>query len=279
MSDMPTRLDANLIPVLHALLEHESVTRAGAALGMTQPATSHALARLRRFFDDPLLVRRGQLMEKTAKARGLEPAARRAVQELLALEDGGAAGFSPARARGELHLSAPVDFWWTTGAELARRLFEQAPELRLVQVGTASGPGGAARSAPADLVIDARPAPDAEPLLDDPWVRVTRSPPTDLAGNAPPVWIRDVAPGAAPPAAHVVEDLGAALALVLAGGTAVVSERVARAWDAAVGVAFAPLGSEGHRRRLWLHLASDAPALHRWFAEQARLSVAALSAR
>ena len=52
-------LDLNLVVVLHALLEERNVTRAGERVGLSQPGTSAALARLRRHFDDQLLERVG----------------------------------------------------------------------------------------------------------------------------------------------------------------------------------------------------------------------------
>lgn len=48
------RLDLNLVVALRALLEERNVTRAGQRVGLSQPATSAALARLRRHFDDDL---------------------------------------------------------------------------------------------------------------------------------------------------------------------------------------------------------------------------------
>lgn len=53
------KLDLNLVLALRALLEERNVTRAGARIGLSQPATSAALARLRRHFDDDLLARDG----------------------------------------------------------------------------------------------------------------------------------------------------------------------------------------------------------------------------
>lgn len=49
-------LDLNLLIVLDALLNEHSVTRAGAKMGLSQSATSHALGRLREFFQDPLPI-------------------------------------------------------------------------------------------------------------------------------------------------------------------------------------------------------------------------------
>lgn len=64
-------LDLNLLVSLDLLLEERSVTRAADRSGVTQPSMSQALARLRRTFDDPLLVRVGHRMEPTAMAEGL----------------------------------------------------------------------------------------------------------------------------------------------------------------------------------------------------------------
>jgi len=57
--DLPG-IDLNLLVALHALLRERSVTRAGESIGLSQPATSAALARLRRHFGDELLTRDGQ---------------------------------------------------------------------------------------------------------------------------------------------------------------------------------------------------------------------------
>jgi LysR family transcriptional regulator, nod-box dependent transcriptional activator len=52
-------LDLNLLVALDALLGERSVTRAAQRVGLSQPGMSNALGRLRRLFDDPLLVRQG----------------------------------------------------------------------------------------------------------------------------------------------------------------------------------------------------------------------------
>ncbi len=58
-------IDANLLRSLRALLEERHVTRAGIRVGLGQPAMSDALARLRRIFEDELLVRVGGKYELT----------------------------------------------------------------------------------------------------------------------------------------------------------------------------------------------------------------------
>lgn len=89
------RIDLNLLPVLHQLLRHRHVSRAAEALGLTQPAVSNALRRLRTLLDDELLVRAPGGMQPTPYALHLaEPVA----QALGLLEDALSqrAGFNPA---------------------------------------------------------------------------------------------------------------------------------------------------------------------------------------
>ncbi|WP_028535403.1 LysR family transcriptional regulator [Paludibacterium yongneupense] len=76
------QLDLNLLLAFDALLEHGSVTRAAEQLYISQPAMSHALNRLRQFFDDPLLVRSQHGMLPTARALKLHPGIRHALRLL-----------------------------------------------------------------------------------------------------------------------------------------------------------------------------------------------------
>lgn len=70
------RLDLNLLVALDALLTERSVTRAAALLHLSPSATSDALARLRDYFNDELLVQVGRKMEPTPRAQSLHPAVR-----------------------------------------------------------------------------------------------------------------------------------------------------------------------------------------------------------
>lgn len=65
--------DLNLLPALQSLLQIRNVTRAAEALELSQPATSAALSRMRRYFDDQLLVRAGRGYELTPLAQDLLP--------------------------------------------------------------------------------------------------------------------------------------------------------------------------------------------------------------
>lgn len=96
ITDMNAReLDLNLLRVFDAVLRGRGVTAAAVRLGLTQPAVSNALARLRQAFGDALFVRSSQGMEPTPFARELaEP-----VRQALALLESALAhgpGFEPA---------------------------------------------------------------------------------------------------------------------------------------------------------------------------------------
>jgi DNA-binding transcriptional LysR family regulator len=65
-------LDLHQLQVLDVLLREHSLTRAARTLNVTQPALSKTLARLRRYFGDPLFVRVALRMEPTPKALQLQ---------------------------------------------------------------------------------------------------------------------------------------------------------------------------------------------------------------
>ena len=62
-------IDLNLLAVFDAIAAEGNLSRAARRLGMSQPAMSNALARLRETLDDPLFVRTGRGMEPTPRAR------------------------------------------------------------------------------------------------------------------------------------------------------------------------------------------------------------------
>ena len=68
-------LDLNLLLVFDALATERSVTRAAAKVGLSQPALSNALARLRALFRDPLFERSAGQMQPTPRARQTRPTA------------------------------------------------------------------------------------------------------------------------------------------------------------------------------------------------------------
>lgn len=123
-------LDLNLLVVFDAMVEHRSVTRAAETLGLSQPATSAAVARLRLLFEDPLFVKTGPAMRATPRAMDLAPAVRRVIgtvkEEILH-----ASAFDPARTDKTFHLIAPDIAEAILVPRLLERLREEAPRARL----------------------------------------------------------------------------------------------------------------------------------------------------
>nr|WP_275585686.1 LysR family transcriptional regulator [Geodermatophilus sabuli] len=115
---------------LRALLEEENLTRAGAKVGIAQPAMSGILGRYRRHFNDELLVRVGREYELTPLARDLLPQVQEALRLMReALRVAGA--FDPQRSN-RLFTVTASDYAMTVLLEpLRRRLREHAPSVRL----------------------------------------------------------------------------------------------------------------------------------------------------
>src|SRR5215475_3800341 len=91
------RYDLNLLPVFVTLMEERSVTRAAERLGITQPALSNALARLRLMMQDQLFIRERYGIQPTPIAQELAPV----IVEALAKIDEAILGqqdFDPAKA-------------------------------------------------------------------------------------------------------------------------------------------------------------------------------------
>lgn len=125
------RIDLNLLPVFLALMRERSVTRAGQALFLSQPAASAALARLRSVFGDELFVRSGNALEPTARAEALmaelEPA-------LLAVAGAvaGATPFEPAADHRTFRVGCTDDVAVALLPPLTASLREHAPQCDLV---------------------------------------------------------------------------------------------------------------------------------------------------
>jgi DNA-binding transcriptional LysR family regulator len=126
-------VDLNLLRVFDAVLYERGVTPAAARLGLTQPAVSNALARLRAVFGDALFVRTAAGMDPTPFARELaEP-----VRQALALLESALAhgpGFDPAAStrafRFYMSDLGQVEFL----PPLVERLQKAAPGVRLEAV-------------------------------------------------------------------------------------------------------------------------------------------------
>jgi len=122
--------DLNLLLPLKVLLEEGNVTRAGQRLQLSQPAMSAALARLRRRFDDELLVRAGRDYELTPFARDLLPEVQHAVrlmERALHLED----EFAPDTSQRSFRMAMSDYAIAVVHEPLLRILRATAPGVRL----------------------------------------------------------------------------------------------------------------------------------------------------
>jgi DNA-binding transcriptional LysR family regulator len=127
------KLDLNLLVVLEAIHAEGSLTRAAARLHLSQPALSHALARLREALDDPLFLRQGNRMVPTPRTQRLMGPLHEALGLIgEAVQEG--ARFDPARAQQEFRLGLRDVFEATTLPALLARMAREAPGLRLASV-------------------------------------------------------------------------------------------------------------------------------------------------
>ncbi|WP_433343117.1 LysR family transcriptional regulator [Streptomyces sp. CA-253872] len=121
--------DLNLLVPLLALLEEGSVTRAARRVGLSQPAMSHALARMRRLLGDDLLVRQGSGLTPTPRALALLAPLRAALGQTARLLD--LPGFDPARDARVLTVAMTTSTAFVLAPALIAVLAERAPRTTL----------------------------------------------------------------------------------------------------------------------------------------------------
>jgi DNA-binding transcriptional LysR family regulator len=120
----------NLIVALRALLTERNVTRAGQRIGLSQPATSAALARLRRHFGDELLARKGAGYELTALGAVLLDRTEVAC-DMLERVFGSQPHFDPEQEDREFVIIASDYAVTVFGVALAREISMRAPRVRI----------------------------------------------------------------------------------------------------------------------------------------------------
>ncbi|MDH2413126.1 LysR family transcriptional regulator [Nocardioides sp. CER19] len=123
-------VDANLLLALHALLEERNLTHAGERMTMSQPAMSGALTRLRKHFDDELLVRSGRGFELSPLAEQLRPRVAEAVEAAEALL-GNQRDFDAATSTKRFAVSMSEYAMTVLARPLTRVFAEQAPGCTL----------------------------------------------------------------------------------------------------------------------------------------------------
>lgn len=173
------RYDLNLLPTFIALMEERNVTRAAERLGMTQPALSNALNRLRVMLRDPLFIRERYGMQPTEKAQELAPviAAALATLDDIVL---GQQDFDPAQAN-RLFTIAPNSYVeYVLMPAVVTRLREQAPgiKLRLMPFGTDLAETGVVSGSTAMVIGRITDPPDnlvVQHIMDDGLACVVRA--------------------------------------------------------------------------------------------------------
>lgn len=125
-----SRFDLNLLRVLDALLSEGSTVGAGHRLGMSQPAVSAALGRLRHALGDPLFIRQGQGLVPTSFAAGLELPLRAVLDDLEGVLTGGGE-FDPGAAQLDFRISGTDFFATMLMPRLGARLQQEARGVRL----------------------------------------------------------------------------------------------------------------------------------------------------
>ncbi len=123
-------VDLNLLVIFDVMARLRSVVRTAEAVGLSQPATSAALARLRTVFGDPLFVRAGAEMQPTPRAQQLAPVVNEVVatirQRILQ-----PARFDPAQAQRSFAILTPDIGEVAFLPGVLRRLRDEAPQVQL----------------------------------------------------------------------------------------------------------------------------------------------------
>jgi LysR family transcriptional regulator, nod-box dependent transcriptional activator len=144
--------DLNLLVALDALLTEQSTTRAGKRVNLSQPAMSCALARLRTYFNDPLLSQVGRSLVPTPLGASLAQPVRELLLRTEATLDSRPI-FDPATARRTFKLLMSDYVSTVLMAELTTRAERMAPHLSFEILPLSLNSIGAVESGDADLLL------------------------------------------------------------------------------------------------------------------------------
>lgn len=173
------RYDLNLMPIFLALMEERNVTRAAERLGITQPALSNALNRLRDTLRDPLFIRERYGMRPTQLAEEMAPVIRTALAQFDELILG-QQEFDPEKAS-RLFTVAPNSYVeFVLMPAVVARLRERADgiKLRLIPFGSDLAETGAVSGATEMVLGRITDPPDnmvVQHLMDDGLACVVRA--------------------------------------------------------------------------------------------------------
>ncbi|GAA3922057.1 LysR family transcriptional regulator [Litoribacillus peritrichatus] len=126
------KIDLNTLVTLKVLLDEKHVTHAAEQLNLTQSAVSRTLAKLRDQFDDPLLVKSGKHLARTAKAERLYEPLTQILNQIESLIEPEA--FNPETATGTIRIATTDYGTHTLLPRLTPVLTQTAPGIRLIAV-------------------------------------------------------------------------------------------------------------------------------------------------
>ncbi|WP_329029472.1 LysR family transcriptional regulator [Streptomyces sp. NBC_01423] len=127
--DRLASVNLNLLVPLLALLEEQSVTKAAERVGLSQPAMSHALTRMRRLLGDDLVVRQGSGVTLTPRALELVGPLRSALQQTARIVNFPV--FDPATDGRIITVAMTTSTAFVVGPRLTRLVRERAPHATL----------------------------------------------------------------------------------------------------------------------------------------------------
>lgn len=177
-------LDLNLLVVFDALMRERHVTRAASAIGLSQPAFSNALTRLRERLGDELFIRTPDGMRPTPWALELSGPVSTALNEIENALDG--ATFAPETSKRRFTIATPDYATITLFPKLMNRLQQEAPHIVLQAISPSRHLGEYLDTQRADIALLNWPDPPDrfrfEALIDENWVCVMR-PDHPMAGK------------------------------------------------------------------------------------------------
>lgn len=164
-------IDLNLLVSLHAILEEGSVTGAADRIGLSQPAMSHALRRIRKLFGDEILIRQGSRSVLTPRAQELLGPLR----DLLHRTSGllGGEQFDPEVSRRTVTIAMSPSVSHILGRAVTYLLEREAPWMRLRILATGDISDAVFTGQGADVLLLAEGYDTDHPrerLFDDEWV-------------------------------------------------------------------------------------------------------------
>lgn len=124
-------IDLNLLVAFDALVAEGSASRAANRLGVTQPAVSHALKRLRHLFKDELLVRGPHGLQPTGRALSLHPQVQSVLADIRSIVSTGIE-FDPATTQRTFRLSMSDAMSVEALPSIVRRIRREAPDIDIV---------------------------------------------------------------------------------------------------------------------------------------------------